>query len=36
VANVPSQRLAEALGFAYEREVEHFGLPHRLFRRRAA
>jgi RimJ/RimL family protein N-acetyltransferase len=35
VDNAPSQSLARALGFAYERDVEHFGMPHRLFRRRA-
>ena len=36
VDNAPSQRLAGALGFAYERDVEHFGMAHRLYRRRAA
>jgi [ribosomal protein S5]-alanine N-acetyltransferase len=36
VDNGPSQSLARALGFTYERDVEHFGMPHRLFRRRAA
>ena len=36
VDNAPSQRLADALGFAYERDVEHFNRPHRLYRRRAA
>ena len=34
VDNMASQALAQALGFAYEREVEHFGQPHRLYRRR--
>jgi RimJ/RimL family protein N-acetyltransferase len=36
VDNAPSQALARALGFAYERDVEHFGRPHRLYRRRRA
>ena len=35
VDNAASQALARALGFAYERDVEHFGEPHRLYRRRA-
>jgi|tagenome__1003787_1003787.scaffolds.fasta_scaffold19222476_1 ribosomal-protein-alanine N-acetyltransferase len=35
VDNAPSQSLAVALGFAYERDVDHFGRPHRLYRRRA-
>jgi [ribosomal protein S5]-alanine N-acetyltransferase len=34
IDNAPSQALAEALGFAFERDVEHFGRPHRLYRRR--
>jgi RimJ/RimL family protein N-acetyltransferase len=34
--NAPSQAVAARLGFAYERDVEHFGTPHRLYRRRAA
>jgi ribosomal-protein-alanine N-acetyltransferase len=33
VDNAPSQALALALGFAYERDVEHFGRAHRLYRR---
>jgi RimJ/RimL family protein N-acetyltransferase len=33
--NVASQAAAAALGFAYERDVEHLGDPHRLYRRRA-
>jgi [ribosomal protein S5]-alanine N-acetyltransferase len=33
VDNAASQALARALGFAYEREVVAFGMPHRLFRR---
>jgi RimJ/RimL family protein N-acetyltransferase len=35
VDNAPSQALARALGFGYERDVEQFGQPHRLYRRRA-
>ena len=35
VDNAASQALAHALDFAYERDVEHFGQPHRLYRRRA-
>ncbi len=35
VDNAASQALARALGFAYERDVVHFGQPHRLYRRRA-
>jgi [ribosomal protein S5]-alanine N-acetyltransferase len=34
VDNAASQAVARALGFAYERDVEHFGLAHRLYRRR--
>jgi RimJ/RimL family protein N-acetyltransferase len=34
VDNAASQALARALGFAYERDVEQFGLPHRVYRRR--
>jgi [ribosomal protein S5]-alanine N-acetyltransferase len=34
VDNAASQAVARALGFAYERDVQHFGLPHRLYRRR--
>ena len=33
VDNAASQALARALGFAYEREVEAFGMAHRLYRR---
>jgi RimJ/RimL family protein N-acetyltransferase len=36
VDNAASQALARALGFAYERDVEHLGGPHRLYRRRRA
>jgi RimJ/RimL family protein N-acetyltransferase len=36
VDNAASQALARALGFAYERDVEHLGRPHRLFRRTRA
>jgi RimJ/RimL family protein N-acetyltransferase len=35
VDNAASQGLARALGFAYERDVEHFGQTHGLYRRRA-
>ncbi len=31
-ANLPSRRLAEKAGFESEREVEHAGLPHLLYR----
>lgn len=31
--NAPSRRVMERLGFAYERDVEHAGLPHVLYRR---
>jgi [ribosomal protein S5]-alanine N-acetyltransferase len=34
-SNAPSRHLAHAIGFVYERDVEHFGVPHRLYRRRA-
>jgi RimJ/RimL family protein N-acetyltransferase len=34
--NRASQRVMEKAGFAYERDVEHAGLPHRLCRLRAA
>lgn len=34
--NTPSQAVAARLGFAYERDVEHFGAPHRVYRRRRA
>jgi RimJ/RimL family protein N-acetyltransferase len=30
--NVASRRVMERLGFAYERDVEHAGLPHVLYR----
>jgi len=33
VDNAASQALARALGFVHERDVEHLGRPHRLFRR---
>jgi ribosomal-protein-alanine N-acetyltransferase len=33
-ANRPSRRVAEKTGFALERECEHAGLPHLLYRRR--
>jgi len=32
--NLPSIRLAERLGFTFEREITHAGTPHALFRRR--
>jgi [ribosomal protein S5]-alanine N-acetyltransferase len=35
VDNAASQALARALGFAFERDVDEFGAPHRLYRRRA-
>jgi ribosomal-protein-alanine N-acetyltransferase len=31
--NIASRRVMERLGFAYERDVEHAGLPHVLYRR---
>ncbi|MGZ4689220.1 MAG: GNAT family N-acetyltransferase [Acidimicrobiia bacterium] len=34
VENIGSRRTMEGLGFVYEREVEHAGLPHVLMRRR--
>jgi [ribosomal protein S5]-alanine N-acetyltransferase len=34
--NVASRRVMERLGFSYERDVEHAGLPHVLYRLRAA
>jgi RimJ/RimL family protein N-acetyltransferase len=34
--NRASQRVMEKVGFAFEREVEHANLPHRLYRLRAA
>ena len=33
--NLASRRVMEKLGFAFEREVEHAGLPHVLYRLRA-
>jgi [ribosomal protein S5]-alanine N-acetyltransferase len=33
--NVASRRVMEKAGFAYERDIVHFGLPHVLYRRRA-
>jgi ribosomal-protein-alanine N-acetyltransferase len=35
VDNLASQRVARRLGFADEGEVDHMGMPHRVFRRRA-
>ena len=32
--NVPSRRVMEKTGFVYERDVEHAGLPHALYRLR--
>ena len=32
--NAPSHAVAARLGFAYERDVEHLGAPHRVYRRR--
>jgi RimJ/RimL family protein N-acetyltransferase len=32
--NTPSHAVATRLGFAYERDAEHFGAPHRVYRRR--
>jgi RimJ/RimL family protein N-acetyltransferase len=32
--NLASEGVARAAGFAYERDVEHLGAPHGLFRRR--
>jgi len=34
--NVASRRVMEKVGFVYEGEVEHHGLPHVLYRRRSA
>ena len=34
--NPASMGVAQAMGFVYERDVEHLGLPHRLYRRRRA
>jgi RimJ/RimL family protein N-acetyltransferase len=34
--NVPSRRVMEKAGFAYERDIVHAGLPHVLYRRRRA
>ena len=34
--NRASQRVMEKVGFRFEREVEHAGLPHRLYRLRAS
>jgi len=34
--NRASQALARSLGFVYERDVEHMGLAHHLYRRRAS
>ncbi len=36
VTNRASQRVMEKVGFRFERELEHAGLPHRLSRLRAA
>ena len=33
--NARSRRLLDRLGFSYEREIEHAGLPHALYRRNA-
>jgi ribosomal-protein-alanine N-acetyltransferase len=33
--NVASRRVMEKLGFAYERDIEHAGMPHVLYRLRA-
>jgi RimJ/RimL family protein N-acetyltransferase len=32
--NVASRRVMEKAGFSYERDIEHVGLPHVLYRRR--
>jgi RimJ/RimL family protein N-acetyltransferase len=32
VENAPSRRVMDHLGFAYERDIEHAGLPHVLYR----
>jgi RimJ/RimL family protein N-acetyltransferase len=32
--NIASRRVMEKVGLAYEREIEHSGLPHVLYRRR--
>lgn len=32
--NAPSRRVMEKAGLAYDREVEHVGLPHALYRKR--
>jgi RimJ/RimL family protein N-acetyltransferase len=32
--NIASRRVMEKAAFAYEREIEHAGLPHALYRRR--
>jgi RimJ/RimL family protein N-acetyltransferase len=32
--NIGSRRVMEHVGFAYERDIEHAGLPHALYRRR--
>ena len=32
--NLPSRRVMEKAGFAYERDIVHAGLPHVLYRRR--
>lgn len=34
--NRASQRVMEKAGFVFERDIEHAGLPHRLYRLRAA
>jgi ribosomal-protein-alanine N-acetyltransferase len=34
VDNVASRRVMEKAGFTYEREMQHVGLPHALYRRR--
>jgi [ribosomal protein S5]-alanine N-acetyltransferase len=35
-ANQPSRAVMEKLGMTYERDIEHVGLPHALYRLRAA
>ena len=36
VGNVGSRGVMESLGFVYDQDVEHAGLPHALYRRRAS
>lgn len=36
VENVASRRVMEKLGLAYEREFEHVGRPHVIYRKRTA